>query len=310
MVDSLVLFNRLTSRTKLRHMQALVRLVELRNMARAARDIGITQPAMSQLVADLERLLETQLFLRHSRGIEPTPLAFDLAEVAQRIMTAVEDGTELVASKMNSEQSFVRAAYTLSAYHAILDRALPEYVRQYPSCRVQLDEVIGHSLNTAFASGDYDLVFCRRTDLVGGGWIFTPCAEDRLIIICGPDNPLARKSRLTDEDLRNATWVAGHVATQVRRGYETLLNARGWTAGKEVQVISRSAQVLLTIIRSGNSISLMPQSIARAWCRDGLAAELPFETGTVLETLGFYWKPSTASVAVRRLANVISSGLR
>jgi DNA-binding transcriptional LysR family regulator len=306
MIDSLTLFNRLTSRTKLRHMQALVRLVELRNMGRAAKDIGISQPAMSQLVADLEELLEAQLFLRHSRGVEPTPLAFDLAEIAQRIMAAVEDGTELVASKMNSEHSFIRIAYTLAAYHAILEWALPEYVQQNPACRVQLDEVIGHSLNTTFASGDYDMVFCRQTELVGSGWTFVSCVRDRLVVVCGTEHPLSKKGTVTHEDLRTATWVAGHVATQVRRGYEKLVSEGGWSDCKEVQVVSRSAQVLLTVIRRSESISLMPESITRAWCRDGLAAELPVESDMPLGTLGFYWKPSSASIAVRRFAHMIS----
>jgi DNA-binding transcriptional LysR family regulator len=309
MIDSLTLFNRLTSRTKLRHMLALVRLVELRNMGRAAKDIGITQPAMSQLVADLEDLLEAQLFLRHARGVEPTPLAYDLAEVAQRIISAVEDGTEVVASRMNAEQGFIRIAYTLAAYQAVLDWALPEYVEQNQSCRVQLDEVIGHSLNTTFASGDYDLVFCRQTDMVGSGWSFVPCAQDRLVVVCGPHHPLAQKTTLTDEDLSNATWVAGHVATQVRRGYDKIFSDNGWTAAKETQVVSRSARVLLTVIRKTQSIGLMPESIARVWCRDGLAVQLPTDPRIELGTLGFYWRPSKASLPVRRFAKMISTDL-
>jgi hypothetical protein len=41
-------------------------------------------------------------------------------------MSAVEDGAEFVASKLNTEQSFIRAAYTLAAYQAILDWAMPD----------------------------------------------------------------------------------------------------------------------------------------------------------------------------------------
>lgn len=309
MIDSLTLFNRLTSRTKLRHMLALVRLVELRNMGRAAKDIGITQPAMSQLVADLEDLLEAQLFLRHARGVEPTPLAHDLAEVAQRIISAIEDGTEVVASRMNAEQGFIRIAYTLAAYQAVLDWALPDYVKQNPACRVQLDEVIGHTLNTTFASGDYDLVFCRQTEMADSAWSFVPCAQDRLVVVCGSHHQLAQKDTLTDEDLSKASWVAAHVATQVRRGYDKMFSDNGWSAGTETQVVSRSARVLLTVIRNTQSIALMPESIVRVWCRDGLAVQLSTDPGFPLDTLGFYWRPSKASIAVRSFVKMIAADL-
>lgn len=305
MFDSATLFRRLTSRTKLRHILALVRLVELRNMGRAAQDIGIAQPAMSQLVADLEAVFEEQLFLRHARGVEPTPLALDLAVIAQRIISAVEDGTELVASKMNSEQSFIRAAYTLAAYQAILDWALPLHIQRNKSSRVQLDEVIGHTLNTTFGSDDYDLIFCRQNDLGGDGWTFVPCAPDRLIVVCSPGHALAGRTTLSDEDLQGVTWVTAHVATQVRRGFERMLSERGWTDHKELKVVSRSARVVLSMVRHCDGVALIPESIAQAWCRDKFAQQLPVETGLELNTLGFYWKPASATSAVRRLAKMI-----
>ena len=66
------LLNRFVVRSKFRHMQVLIKLAEIGSMRRTAEAVNMTQPAITQLVAELEKLLETKLFLRHAKGVEPT----------------------------------------------------------------------------------------------------------------------------------------------------------------------------------------------------------------------------------------------
>jgi len=82
-VSATVLANRLMARARFRHLQALVRLCELGSLQRTAAAMGITQPAVTHLLADLESLLEVTLFQRHARGYTPTEAGHDLLSVAQ-----------------------------------------------------------------------------------------------------------------------------------------------------------------------------------------------------------------------------------
>lgn len=50
-----------------------------RSISRAAAELGVTQPSVSQQIASLEAIFERKLFIRHARGVEPTPLAEELA---------------------------------------------------------------------------------------------------------------------------------------------------------------------------------------------------------------------------------------
>lgn len=50
-----------------------------RSISRAAVELGLTQPSVSQQIASLEAIFERKLFIRHPRGVEPTPLAEELA---------------------------------------------------------------------------------------------------------------------------------------------------------------------------------------------------------------------------------------
>ena len=80
-----VLLNRLQARARLRHLQVLVRVAELRNLRRSAEALGLSQPAVTQLLADLERLVELPLFERHARGVRHTPAGAQLVPLARRM---------------------------------------------------------------------------------------------------------------------------------------------------------------------------------------------------------------------------------
>jgi LysR family transcriptional regulator, regulator for genes of the gallate degradation pathway len=68
----------------LRHLRALVSVVALRSLNRAAETAGLSQPALTQGLAKLERQLGVLLFDRHSGGVEPTLAGTALAERVER----------------------------------------------------------------------------------------------------------------------------------------------------------------------------------------------------------------------------------
>jgi DNA-binding transcriptional LysR family regulator len=68
----------------LRHLRALIRVVELRSLNRAAEVAGLSQPALTQGMAKLERQLGVTLFERHPGGVAPTPAGIALAGRVKR----------------------------------------------------------------------------------------------------------------------------------------------------------------------------------------------------------------------------------
>src|SRR5215471_1885661 len=62
----------ISRRLKLRHLKVLVAVAGQKSMARAARQLAVSQPVVSKAIADLEGLVGVRLFERGVRGIEPT----------------------------------------------------------------------------------------------------------------------------------------------------------------------------------------------------------------------------------------------
>jgi molybdenum-dependent DNA-binding transcriptional regulator ModE len=69
---ALVLGERMMARLRLRHLRLLASLERSTTLREAAQEVGITQPAASQVLRELEEMLEVQLFERHARGLRAT----------------------------------------------------------------------------------------------------------------------------------------------------------------------------------------------------------------------------------------------
>jgi DNA-binding transcriptional LysR family regulator len=68
-----------------------VALMEERSVTRAAERLGMTQPAMSNALARLRAMLQDQLFIRGRYGVQPTPIALELAPVIADALTKLDD---------------------------------------------------------------------------------------------------------------------------------------------------------------------------------------------------------------------------
>src|SRR5258705_6168360 len=90
---------------------ALDALLEERSVTRAARRVGVTQPAMSNTLAHLRTLLDDPLFRRTSHGLEPTPRALALAEPVRQGLRLFESALSAPSFDPNTaERTFVVAA--------------------------------------------------------------------------------------------------------------------------------------------------------------------------------------------------------
>lgn len=295
-----VLLNRLTTRAKIRHMRALMALCELRGIGRAAQALGITQPAMSQLLVELEKLLDTRLFLRHSKGVDPTPAALDLLPIASRIVAATEEGAERIASHHRREGGMVRVGSSAAATGALLDAALPAFGAAHPNILTQVQTVIGQALDNAFSGDEFDVVCCREREVIPDGWEFKALVPDELIVAAGTTHPLARAETVTIEALSRATWVQHTAVSLARSQFDELRTRHGWDELKLVHVTSRIPVISWSMLKTGELLSLVPRSVVVPWLSIGLLKELDAGLGLQLPPIGYHWRPDRVGPAVSR----------
>src|SRR5215471_9763297 len=127
-------------RLKLRDLHVFYTVVQLGSMAKAAQQLGVSQPVVSEVIADLENALGVRLLDRHRHGVEPTKYGDALIKrgtvVFDELKQSVRD-IEFLADPTSGE---VRFGWT-DAIATILSPLMEKFARQYPRVLLRSYEV-------------------------------------------------------------------------------------------------------------------------------------------------------------------------
>ena len=301
------LLNRFVVKAKFRHMQVLLKLAELGSMRRTAQAVNMTQPAVSQLVSELERLLQTQLFFRHARGVEPTEATRDLLPVAQRVLDAIAEGSEAVANRLNENDGVVRVAASPAAIGGLLHGVLDRFARQHPGIQLHLTETDGSQPAGGISGDRADIICIREPPIKAEGWVFDHCFDDMLIAVCGDRHPFASLKQVHPDMLGEAKWLLNRVGSVARKRFEDLAVENDWPESARCQIIMHIPDLTREMLLTGKYLAILPRSVAIPWLGSGRIKELDTDVTTALAPLGILWRPDKAGPATTTFAKYLVS---
>lgn len=192
---------------KHRQIQSFRAVMQYGTITAAARAIGITQPAVSRLIADLEHSVSFALFERRGGKLLPTREAMEFFDEVERMYYGMEQ-LERVADEIRQlRRADLRVATMPMVSFQILPTVLSDFIRAFDGVRIT------HNVHTS--ARVIDLVASRQYELGiaqvhGARQDIEVLASFRAQCICvmAPGHPLAGKSVLTPRDLDAVPMVA------------------------------------------------------------------------------------------------------
>lgn len=266
-----VLLNRLQARARVRHLQVLVKLGELRNIRRSAEDLGLSQPAVTQLLADLERLVELPLFERHSRGVRITAAGSELLPLARRMLDTLAEGSEALTALKHQGEGVVRVAAITGAVSGLLVRAIPAFARAQPSIQVHVRECDVDQWALFLARGEVDVAACRETAAAPAGYQFRPLMDDHFVVACGTGHPLAGRRGVRWATLARETWLPAPVGSTARRVFDRMMAELG-VEPRLRQVITRVSALTWALLQGERLVTVVPYGVVRQLVEAGQLA--------------------------------------
>ena len=180
------------SRADLSLLPALDALLRRRHVSRAAEDVGLSQPAMSHVLARLRRALGDDLLVRGPSGLTLTSRAEELAPH----VTAILDAAKAIYRRPAFEPSKVRRTLRLVGcdWHTIL--FVPDLMKRIREQAPGIDLSVESYTRDVFkrlAEGAVDLVFFNTQTPLPPGTVSTVVGEDRYALVMRDGHPAARK---------------------------------------------------------------------------------------------------------------------
>jgi LysR family transcriptional regulator, nitrogen assimilation regulatory protein len=127
---------------EIRQLRYFVKVIELKSVSRAAEVLHIAQPALGLQVRKLEDELHTQLLIRHSRGVEPTPAGKLLRERANAILAQIEETKQAVRDFSGSPPRLINIAMTPSTHPRIPIELIRRSAIALPNIQIEVQEAM------------------------------------------------------------------------------------------------------------------------------------------------------------------------
>ncbi len=143
-------------------------LMETRSVSKAAQRLSLTQPAVSNALARLRKLLDDPLLVRTKRGMEPTPRALSLLGPVKKSLQSLEQALMPVAdfSPLHSDQRFTIAAPDFVGV-SLLSELLPRWQKSAPKLSLRVQHLSAKATETELEEGSVDLAIGRFFELPG-----------------------------------------------------------------------------------------------------------------------------------------------
>ncbi|WP_062783900.1 LysR family transcriptional regulator [Novosphingobium capsulatum] len=163
-------------------------LMETRSVTRAARQLGLTQPAVSHALARLRRVMDDPLFLRQQSGLQPTARAEEIAGGVRRGLAQFQAALAPTAFEpARADRTFTLAASPYFCH--LMVPALVAHVRQVaPGVSLRIVPS-GEAVVTLLDHGTADLALGAAMSLPER-IVVEPFYEEQMVWIAAPDNPV------------------------------------------------------------------------------------------------------------------------
>lgn len=271
-------------------MQLLIALDDLRQVARVAGYLNVSQPAVSKTLAELEKGLGVVLFLRGPKGMLPTAYGQILIKLSRSVMRELDvtrDEMRLLASGADGR---IRVGVLPAAAPVLAPKALIRLRQTSPLTSVVLHEGTSDYLLPRLRQGDLDIVVGTlppASKVLGLEEQILHHGE-RIFVVCGDHHPLAKQQQVSFEDLKPLWVVVPPASSAFRVSVDAAMEAVQLDASRAL-IESGSMTATNTFLRETDAISFYSEHLAKHYSEKGLIHILPVDLPNLTAPLGMAW---------------------
>ncbi|HSC07011.1 MAG TPA: LysR family transcriptional regulator [Steroidobacteraceae bacterium] len=237
----------------LRQLRVFAEVAQNLSFTRAARELHLTQPAVSQQVKLLEADVGLPLFEQIGRKVQLTSAGTELLRYANQILDLVRETGEALAALKGLKRGVLKlGAVSTAKYFA--PSLLAAFTPDYPEVRIKFSVGNREEVIQQMAANDIDLVIMgrppRELDTIAESF-----AQHPLVIIAAPDHPLARKRRIQLRELAAENFLIREDGSGTRASLEHVFREHGVTYRASMEMSSN--ETIKQAVMAGLGVSFI-----------------------------------------------------
>jgi molybdate transport repressor ModE-like protein len=187
-------------------LRSLVAIADAGSISGAARELGVSQPAVTRALRQLEIDVKATLVYRSSSGAVLTGYGTALVSHARLILKAAEKADQHISQMVEARGGTLSIASSATPFMILLPRALAMVRQQFPGLSVRLQEVVYPTVLELFRDGSIDFAIGPEpAEGLGENYSCKPLLDVELVVVLRRGHPLAKLKSL--EGLANLNWI-------------------------------------------------------------------------------------------------------
>ena len=252
----------------LRQIELLRTVIRCETTVRAAQEIGMSQPAVSNGIKHMENQLGFALFERVNNRLFPTPEAQHLYEATEPLFQMYETFSEQVRDMRSNRMQSIRLLASPPLGHSVIPAALQRFVARKPDVTARFDIRDFDTITKCVEVGAADLGFVIGTNDTGelDSEIFF---SEPLVCVMPADHPLTRLDEIRPEDLAGQPFIALQPSTTMGRLQRSIFAEADVKFEFRIEV--RYSNTACILVRNGAGLSLVDSFSAMQNAEDKVA---------------------------------------
>ncbi len=236
--------------------RSLIAVANSGSISDAAVAIGLSQPALSRRIQQLEEELGARLVERSGRGVVLTAMGRLAVREGQHLVDRYERLRTSIAEHVRLEAGTVRVGGGATAVAYLLPSAIARFQKSHPTVRFQLQEAGSREVERAVIEERLELGVVTLP--VGGAEVdVSPLMRDRIVLVAGSAHPLAQRKRVPIAALAEQSLVGFEAGSAIRQSIDSALR----DAGVEMNVVMelRSVAAILQMVETTGSLAFVSE---------------------------------------------------
>lgn len=261
-------------RVKLQHLRTVMAVSETKSLVLAAEQLGLTQPAVTKILHEVESELGVQLFNRTSRGTHVTSFGSLMVDHIKLVFAQLDQAAKAIHNSREGLSGHVVVGVLIAGAASLLPRAIAQMQNERPGVRVTIIEGTYDYLTPLLRQGQLDFIVGRLPKHeYREGLEVEALYQERIALVVRPGHPALQLSHPTLSSLLGWPWIFPLEGTSLRQLIESAFHDNNIelpdTRCESVSVISNRRLILET-----DYICAFPGEVIQLDIQSGLLREL------------------------------------
>ena len=278
---------------KFRHLTCFLETARLKSVAQAASVLGISQPAASKTIQELEETLRAPLFDRSHRSMTLTTFGEIFLRYAGASVAALRQGIDSIHQVRGLSEATVKVGALPTVSARILPKAVEIYMARHPGSRVRVLTGPTAYLQSQLRLGDVDFVIGRMAEPDSmAGFSFEHLYSERVAFIVRPGHPLLTAQPLDFSIITQYQVLMPPPGSIIRPTIESFLVSHGiGMPPQQIETVSTAFGRSYT--RSTDAIWIISEGVVSEDVGSGYLMRLPLDTRETLGPVGLTTRTDT-----------------